>query len=96
MTENAARVVLYGRDGCHLCEVARDVVADVCARTDTRWVETDVDTDPALADEHGEFVPVVTVDGVRRAVYTVDPVRLEKALRRGQPGGTDDRRGVTQ
>ena len=80
MTSNQ-RVVLYVRAGCHLCEEARRVVAAVCERAGVGWGEVDVDTDPALAAEHGEFVPVVTVDGVRRGVWRVDPARLDRAVR---------------
>lgn len=82
---SSARVVLYGRAGCHLCVDARAVVADVCARTGTRWSEVDVDDEPPaggrdLAEEYGELVPVVEVDGVRHAWWHVDPEALERAL----------------
>lgn len=82
---SAARVVLYGRVGCHLCEEARAVVGEVCARTGTAWTEVDVDDEPApggrdLAEEYGELVPVVEVDGVRHAWWHVDAEALRRAL----------------
>lgn len=78
-------MVLYGRVGCHLCVEARSVVADVCARTGTAWTEVDVDDEPEadgrdLAEEYGELVPVVEVDGVRHAWWRVDPDLLRRAL----------------
>ena len=79
-TQPDARVVLYTRGGCHLCEAARDLVTDECARVGARWTEVDVDADPALAEEYGELVPVVVVDGVRRGYWRIDPARLRRAL----------------
>ncbi len=79
------RVVLYGRAGCHLCDAARVVVLQVVTETGTRWEEVDVDAAAAhdggaLQREYGEEVPVVTVDGVPRGFYRIDPDRLRQAL----------------
>ncbi|WP_343035383.1 glutaredoxin family protein [Cellulomonas septica] len=82
------RVVLFGRAGCHLCEDARAVVADVCARAGERWVEVDVDAPGGAADgrdlvaELGELVPVVQVDGVTQGYWRIDARHLERALSR--------------
>ncbi|MEJ5913886.1 glutaredoxin family protein [Pseudokineococcus sp. 1T1Z-3] len=91
------RVVLYGRTGCHLCAQAREVVAEVTARTREAFREVDVDAPAegeeagdapgALATRYGELVPVVLVDGEQHAVYHVDAARLEAALRRGPRRG---------
>ncbi|UZN02396.1 glutaredoxin family protein [Cellulomonas sp. S1-8] len=82
-----ARVVLYGRAGCHLCDVARSLVARVCAEVGATWAEVDVDAPAAdghvLADELGELVPVVDVDGVRRGYWRIDETRLRRALATG-------------
>lgn len=74
-----ARVVLLGRAGCHLCDEARQVVQDVCARAGATWEERDVDADPELS-RYGDLVPVVTVDGVQQGFWRIDPQRLERAL----------------
>lgn len=73
------RVVLYTRVGCHLCDEARPVVAEVADRAGAGWTEVDVD-DSGLAQEYGELVPVVTVDGVQHAFWRVDRARLDRAL----------------
>jgi len=78
----AARVVLYVREGCHLCEDARAVVVEACAEAGERYVEQDVDADPALREEYGELVPVVTVDGVRQGYWRLDGERVRRALAR--------------
>lgn len=79
------RVLLYGREGCHLCDEARDVVVQESARAGAAWAEVDVDTDAELVEEYGELVPVVTVDGVRVGYWRIDPVRVRKALAAGTP-----------
>lgn len=75
----AGRVVLYGRAGCHLCDDAREVLAAVVP-PEEGWAEVDVDADPELRDRYGEYVPVVTVDGVQVGFWRVDPERLRRAL----------------
>jgi hypothetical protein len=81
----SARVQLYGRDGCHLCDAARALVARVCAETGDTWSETDVDDPwaplaPARRADLSEMVPVVEVDGVVRGFFRVDENRLRRAL----------------
>lgn len=71
---------MYGRAGCHLCDVARLVVAEVAGAAGVAWAEADVDGDPDLAARYGELVPVVTVDGVITDYWRIDPVRLQRAL----------------
>jgi glutaredoxin len=77
-----ARVVLYGRVGCHLCAAARAVVANVCAETGDEWVEVDIDTDARLVAAFTEQVPVCFVDGRQHDFWRVDPHRLRAALDR--------------
>ena len=72
--------MLLSRQGCHLCEDARGVVAAAAAETGTSWVERDVDSSEALADEYGDRVPVLLLDGKEHAYWRVDPERLRAAL----------------
>ena len=58
------RVVLYARDGCHLCDVARGTILAVRARHGFAFDEVDVETDDDLIHEYGFRVPVVLVDGL--------------------------------
>ena len=75
-----ARVTLVGRPGCHLCDDARAVVAQVCAEAGVAWVEQSIDDDPALMDEYWERIPVVLVDGRPHDFWRIDPARLRAAL----------------
>ena len=71
---------IMGRAGCHLCDVARDVVESVTAETGDGFVEVDIDVDPALRARYTNDVPVVLVDGVEVSRLRVDSVRLHAAL----------------
>ena len=75
-----ARVILLGKPGCHLCDDARVVVAEVCADLGVAWEELDVLEDPALADRYWDEIPVVLVDGRQHAFWRVDADRLRTAL----------------
>ena len=81
MPHDASRIVVLGRRGCHLCDVAHDVVANVAASMGVRWEERDVDADEELASAYGAYVPVVLVDGTEVARFRVDAARLRAALR---------------
>jgi glutaredoxin len=78
-----ARVTLYSRPGCHLCDQARAVVEAVCAETGETYAEVDIDADgfdPALRKRFTEEVPVTFVDGAQHDFWRVDPDRLRAAL----------------
>lgn len=76
------QVELLTRAGCHLCEEARAVVAEVAGGLGLPWHEVDIDGDAALTARYGEEIPVVLVDGVQRDFWQIDPVRLRTILAR--------------
>ena len=82
---DAARVVVYSREGCHLCAAAEAQVAEVCADTGDTWVRIDIDGEPDLRARFTEQVPVTFVDGAQHDFWRVDPTRLRRALAR-RPG----------
>ena len=75
-----ARVVVYSRADCHLCEVAEQLVAEVCADTGDSWVRIEVDGDADLVERFTEQVPVTFVDGKQHDFWRVDERRLRAAL----------------
>jgi glutaredoxin len=79
------RVLVLTRSGCHLCEQAVAVVAQVCAELGTGYATQDIDTDPELRRRYTDEVPVTFVDGAQHDFWRVDPARLRAAL--GGPGG---------
>jgi glutaredoxin len=75
------RVVVLTRVGCHLCEQAIAVVAQVCAETGEQYATRDIDASPEL-QRFTDEVPVTFVDGAQHDFWRVDPARLKKALSR--------------
>jgi glutaredoxin len=78
-----ARVRLYSKPGCHLCDDAREVIARVCAELGESFEEVDITTGPRseeLVRGYGEEIPVTFVDGQQHDFWRVDPDRLRAAL----------------
>ncbi|MBS41759.1 MAG: NrdH-redoxin [Nocardioides sp.] len=73
-------MTVYSRTGCHLCEVAEQTIAEVCAELGEEFVVVDVDADPVLRERYSDEVPVTLVDGRRHDFWRVDPQRLRVAL----------------
>src|SRR5262249_43846560 len=76
-----ARVRLYTRAGCHLCDDAFATLAATQARWGFALETVDVDTDAKLVELYGESVPVVCVNDRVRFRGAVNPVLLERLLR---------------
>jgi glutaredoxin len=76
----SARVTLYAKPGCHLCDDARQVIARVCADLGTTYDEIDITTSPDLMEHFGERIPVTYVDGRGHDFWRVDEQRLRAAL----------------
>jgi glutaredoxin len=76
------RLVLYTRDGCHLCEDAKVVLERVAARTGEGFTEIDIATDPELTAEYGDRIPVLMLDGREHGYWRVEEARLLRDLGR--------------
>ncbi|SDR87374.1 Glutaredoxin-like domain [Brevibacterium sandarakinum] len=68
------------RADCHLCDTARDTIAEAVAGRDVSVHEIDIDTDDDLSGQYGWDVPVVLLDGRQHSFHRVDANRLSKAL----------------
>jgi len=75
-----ARVTLYAKPGCHLCDDARGVIARVCAELGESYEEISILDDPTLLERYGEEIPVTLVDGRQHDFWRVDEGRLRAAL----------------
>jgi len=79
-SEDAPRLRLMTRAGCHLCEVAAETLDRIAAEAGLRPQAVDVDADPELQAEFGDRVPVVVLDGREHSYFTVDVPRLRRDL----------------
>jgi hypothetical protein len=73
-------VVLYGREGCCLCDDAREILQRVRRERPFTLDERDIDSDEALLRAYLERIPVVTIDGVEAFELFVDESELERRL----------------
>jgi hypothetical protein len=73
-------VMLITAAGCHLCDDARDKIADLADELGFAWQEFDLAEDPKLHERYRTKIPVVLVDGRLHGFWGVDPARLRAAL----------------
>jgi hypothetical protein len=72
------RVILYERDGCHLCDEAR-ILLDEMLGSDG-YARVDIEADDALVVGYGFRVPVVGLDGVDRLEAPISAPDLRALL----------------
>jgi glutaredoxin len=75
-----SRVTLYHAAGCHLCESAKRVLAQVRAEIPFELEEVDIGGDPELERRYRERLPVVAVDGEEAFTFFVHPDGLRRRL----------------
>jgi glutaredoxin len=68
----SAGLVLYSREGCHLCDDARAVLE----RVGHPFTEVDIDTDDELFKRYLERIPVVALDGADLYDFFIDEADL--------------------
>jgi glutaredoxin len=76
------QLVLYTREGCCLCDQARDVLLKVREETEARFSleERDIEADEALFRAYLERIPVLTIDGAEAFELFVDEAELRRRL----------------
>ena len=76
----SVEVVLYGAPGCHLCDVAKDVLDRQRKLLGFDLQVVDISGDPELERSYREQIPVVFVDGRKAFKYRVDPLELARRV----------------
>jgi glutaredoxin len=82
---SAARLTLISRPGCHLCEVAEEILDRVATETGETWQRVDVTDSIELERDYGDRVPVLLLDGQEHGYWRVEEERLRRDLARA-PG----------
>lgn len=73
-------VIVYSREGCHLCEVVKETLMQASGDADFQWREIDIDTDPELRQKYNVEVPVVFIDGRKAFKYHMNRQQFLRAL----------------
>jgi glutaredoxin len=58
-----ARVVIYSRPGCHLCEEAKKVIEASGCREEYTLEEINIESDRELLRRYRHDIPVITING---------------------------------
>jgi glutaredoxin len=78
----SARVVVYGAEGCHLCETALRVVEKVRVESPFELEVIDITGDDDLERRFRARLPVVLVDDEEVFTYFVHPDKLRQKVDR--------------
>jgi len=74
------KVTVYSRTGCHLCEIAIDLINSVKGSDNFSLEIKLIDNDSELQKEYGEQVPVILIDEKVHDYWRVDLIRFNKAI----------------
>ena len=75
-----ARVVIYTRPGCHLCDVAKAQIAHAGCDELFTLEEINIDSDAELARRYGWDIPVVTIDGAHAFKHRLTAEEFRREL----------------
>ena len=77
-----AQVILYSRNGCHLCEVVKESLERLAHHARFTWREVDIDGDEELRQKYNDEVPVVFINGRKAFKYHMDEEDFLRKLER--------------
>jgi glutaredoxin len=75
-----AKVTLYSKPDCPLCDDARRALERVRERSSFQLEEIDITSRDGLLAEYGERIPVVSIDGRDAFALFVDEHELERRV----------------
>jgi glutaredoxin len=78
----SARLTLYSKPGCHLCDEMKHVIDRVGGRMPLSLEVVDISNDQQLTSLYGLEIPVLLIDGKKAAKYRLSERELEDKLRR--------------
>ncbi|MBI4787860.1 MAG: glutaredoxin family protein [Chloroflexi bacterium] len=56
------RIILYTKPGCHLCEIAHQLLLGLRREFELTFEERDITRDPSLFEKYWDKIPVVLID----------------------------------
>ncbi len=74
------KVTIYSKPDCHLCDIAKERVANVQREIPFELELIDIRGTQALFDRYCEKIPVITVDDVEIFVYRGSEMQLARKL----------------
>ena len=73
-------VTIYSRQGCHLCDDAKNVLESLREELNFEIEVINIDENAELIKLYSDQVPVIHIDGIHHDFYKVDPTRFRSSL----------------
>jgi glutaredoxin len=82
-----ARVIIYSRPGCHLCDEAKQAIEAAHCGEEYTLDEINIESDPELLRRYLYDIPVITIDGIEAFKHRLAPEEFRLRLKSGGKGG---------
>jgi glutaredoxin len=82
MHPSMINVTIYSKPGCHLCDVAKDVLLKVQRVEPFVLREVNIEEDPEARELYKESIPVIFVGGKKAFKFRVGEAEFLQRLRR--------------
>ncbi len=79
--EGLARVTLYTRPGCCLCDQAKAEMRAAGCEGEYELEEINIEADPQLAARYGTLIPVILINGTEAFRYRLTAREFKARLR---------------
>ena len=83
MPSSKARVIIYSRPGCHLCDEAKQVIESVECANEYTLEEIDIESDAELLRRYRYDIPVITINGVEAFKHRLTAAEFRQAINEG-------------
>ena len=77
-----AKVVIYSKPGCHLCDLVKDQLLKLRVEHAFELHERNILSDPEDYEKFKNEIPVIFINGKKAFKYSVDDDEFLKRLRR--------------
>ena len=78
-----ARVIIYSRPGCHLCEEAKEAMRAAACESLYMLEEINIENKLELLARYRDDIPVITINGVEAFRHSISSEELSERLLRG-------------
>jgi hypothetical protein len=79
-----ARIIVYGKPGCHLCEIAYDLARGLSNTNELLIEKIDITSDPVLWQEYHDKIPVLVINDHITLMAPIRVAEIRQALTRRQ------------
>ena len=82
-----ARVIVYSRPGCHLCDEAKAAIEKSNCSDHYTLEEVNIESDDELLKKYQYDIPVIAIDGVEAFKHRVDPEEFKIRVTQSEAPG---------